>query len=102
MRFIDLWRWRGSVDRKTFAIVGFLATVVKQLMDLQIARIFNPNRSELFINYWTPLGMPVPLSGVSRTQASFLFALLVAAIPFMWLGLAMTVKRLRDVWPMAV
>jgi uncharacterized membrane protein YhaH (DUF805 family) len=97
VRFIDLWRWRGSVDRKTFAIVGFLATVVKQLMDLQIARIFNPNRSELFINYWTPLGMPVPLSGVSRTQASFLFALLVAAIPFMWLGLAMTVKRLRDV-----
>ena len=97
MRFLDLWRWRGRIDRKTFAVVGFVASAVKQLMDMQIAHVFDPGRPGLFFNYWTPLGMPVPLSDLSRSQAKFLAAMLVAAIPFMWLGLAMTVKRLRDV-----
>ncbi len=97
MRFLDLWRWRGRVDRKTFAVIGFVASAVKQLMDLQIAQAFHPNRPGLFFNYWTPLGMPVPLSELSRAQANFLATMLAAAIPFMWLGLAMTVKRLRDI-----
>jgi len=97
VRFIDLWRWRGRIDRKTFAVIGFAASVVKQLMDVQIAQLFHPDRPGQFINYWTPLGMPVPLSDLSRSQAKFLATMLAAAIPFIWLGLAMTVKRLRDI-----
>jgi uncharacterized membrane protein YhaH (DUF805 family) len=97
VRFMDLWRWRGRVDRKTFAIVGFVASALKQVMDMGIAGYFNPNHSGLFINYWTPLGLPVPLSNLSLAQAKFLDVMLAVAIPFIWLGLAMTVKRLRDV-----
>jgi uncharacterized membrane protein YhaH (DUF805 family) len=66
-------------------------------MDMGIAGYFNPNYSGLFINYWTPLGLPVPLSSLSLAQAKYLEVMLAAAIPFIWLGLAMTVKRLRDV-----
>jgi uncharacterized membrane protein YhaH (DUF805 family) len=97
VRFIDLWRWRGRVDRKTFAIVGFAGTALKLLMDQQIVQHSSSGGMGPVINYWSPLGIPVPLSELSRAQASFLFMLLAAATPFMWLGLAMTVKRLRDV-----
>jgi uncharacterized membrane protein YhaH (DUF805 family) len=106
VRFLDLWRWRGRVDRKTYAVIGFVASIVKQLLDMQIAQYFFPGRPGLLLNYWAPLGVPVPLSELSLHRGKFLATVLVAAFPFIWLGLAMTVKRLRDaggpVWLTAI
>lgn len=96
MRFIDLWRWRGRVDRKTYAGIGFIAAIVKQIMDIRIATYFLQGHSRMFVNYWAPFGIPVPLSRLSRYQTNFLATMLLASVPFIWLGLAMTVKRLRD------
>ena len=51
-------------------------------------------------NYWVPLGSPVRFSNLSGHQINFLATILLVATPFIWLGLAMTTKRLRDVgWP---
>jgi uncharacterized membrane protein YhaH (DUF805 family) len=106
VRFIDLWRWRGRIDRKTYAVVGVVGFVMKHLLDWQITRDFLNNNSGLAFNYWAPFGVPVRLSELSQYQAKFLATLLAAAIPFIWLGLAMTVKRLRDaggpVWLAAI
>ncbi|HEY2822588.1 MAG TPA: DUF805 domain-containing protein [Candidatus Acidoferrum sp.] len=106
MRFSDLWRWRGRVDKQTYAVVGLVGFAIKHLLDWQITRYFLHDDSGLFFNYWAPLGIPVKLSELSQYQATFLATLLAAAIPFIWLGLAMTVKRLRDaggpVWLAAI
>jgi uncharacterized membrane protein YhaH (DUF805 family) len=106
VRFIDLWRWRGRVGGKIFALVGFVGFVLKHLIDWRITQYFLHNDSGLFFNYWAPMGIPVRLSDLSSYQTKFLETLLAAAIPFIWLGLAMTVKRLRDaggpVWLAAI
>jgi len=100
MRFLDLWRWSGRTDRKTYAVVGFLSFAVKFLLDRLLTRYFLPNGTAFFFNYWAPLGIDVRISRLSGYQAEYLAAMLLAAMPFIWLGLAMTTRRLRDVgWP---
>ncbi|MBV9888754.1 MAG: DUF805 domain-containing protein [Acidobacteria bacterium] len=100
MRFTDLWRWRGRVDRKTYAVVGFVAFVIKHVIDWRITLYLLHDHSGLIFNYWSPLGASVRLSRLSSYQSTYLATLLIVALPFIWLGLAMTVKRLRDAgWP---
>jgi len=43
-----------------------------------------------------PLGRAARLNHLSDTEAKFLATLLLVSIPFIWVGVAMTVKRLRD------
>src|SRR5262249_10528557 len=45
---------------------------------------------------WAPLGMGAQLRHLSGMDTKFLLLLLLVAVPFMWIGLAMTVQRLRD------
>lgn len=96
MRFIDLWRWRGRVDRKTYAAVGIFSFMLKRCLDFLITLHFWNNNFGVTLNYWEPLGIPVPINHLSDLQMKFLAALLFVALPFIWLGTAMTVKRLRD------
>jgi uncharacterized membrane protein YhaH (DUF805 family) len=99
MGFLDLWRWNGSVDRKTYAAVGFLGFAVKFLVDEMLKWHFLPNAGFLF-NYWAPLGVDVRIDRLSTYQLEYLAAMLLAAMPFIWAGLAMTTRRLRDAgWP---
>src|SRR5262245_47940376 len=96
VRYYELWRRPVRVGGKTYALVGVVGFAIKHLLDWRITQHFLHNDSGLFFNYWAPLGIPVRLSELSQYQAKFLATLLAAAIPFIWLGLAMTVKRLRD------
>jgi hypothetical protein len=53
-------------------------------------------QGNVFFNYWAPLGKAARLDHLSNTEAKFLVTLLLFSIPFIWVGVAMTVKRLRD------
>jgi len=65
-----------------------------------LTRHFLPNDTAFFFNYWAPLGIDVHISRLSGYQAEYLAAMLFVAMPFIWLGLAMTTRRLRDAdWP---
>ena len=69
-------------------------------MDRLLTRHFLPNDTAFFFNYWAPLGIDVHISRLSGYQAEYLAAMLFVAMPFIWLGLAMTTRRLRDAgWP---
>ena len=103
MQFRDLWRWDDKVDRKTYAIVGVLAFAIKRVIDLMLAshflhradkQIFGVNLT--LFNYWLPLGRGARLSQLSDADAKFLATMLLVAMPFIWIGLAFTVRRLRD------
>jgi uncharacterized membrane protein YhaH (DUF805 family) len=95
MRFADLWRWDGKVDRKTYALVGLIGFAIKRVLDLLTASHFL-HRDVGFFNYWLPLGRGARLSSLSESEVKFLATMLLVAMPFIWIGLAMTVRRLRD------
>jgi uncharacterized membrane protein YhaH (DUF805 family) len=97
--FGDLWRWDGKIGRRTYAIVGFLGFAIKHNLDRYIATLFfrrNGPDSAHFFNYWAPLGKAARLTHLSSAEAKLLATLLLTALPFIWVGIAMTLRRLRD------
>jgi hypothetical protein len=53
VRLLDLWRWNGRVDRKTYAAVGVLAFFVKRLLDeLIVQHFFHGHIATISFNYW--------------------------------------------------
>lgn len=94
-QFSDLWRWDGKVSRATYVTVGLIGVAIKYNLDRLIAAIlFNYNVT--FSIYWAPLGKAARLNHLSNHEVKFLAMLLVASIPFLWVGVTMTVQRLRD------
>jgi uncharacterized membrane protein YhaH (DUF805 family) len=96
MNFADLWRWDGRVSRGKYATVGLIGVAIKYNLDRLIAGSFLGYRQSFFFNYWAPLGKAARLDRLSSTEANFLATLLLFSIPFLWVGVAMTAKRLRD------
>src|SRR5258708_12545696 len=94
LRFADLWRWSGRVNGKTYAIVGMVGVAIKHFVDHLIAAGFF--HSYGFFNYWAPLGRGAPLSRLTTDDGKFLATMLLVSLPFLWIGVAMSVKRLRD------
>ena len=95
MQFADLWRWDGKVGRGKYVAVGLIGVVIKHNLDRLIAGSFL-GYEKSFFNYWAPLGKAARLDHLSSTEAKFLATLLLLSIPFLWVGVAMTVQRLRD------
>jgi uncharacterized membrane protein YhaH (DUF805 family) len=94
-QFSDLWRWDGKVGRAEYAAVGAIGVFLKHNLDRLIAASVLGSRSGFF-NYLAPLGKAARLNHLSNIEAEFLATLLLFSIPFIWVGVAMTVKRLRD------
>lgn len=95
MKVADLWRWKGRVSRGEYAAAGIIGVAIKHYLDRMIAFAFFAYRGQIF-NYWAPLGKAARLDHLSNLEAKFLATLLLTALPFIWVGVAMTVKRLRD------
>src|SRR5215472_5171668 len=94
MKTVDLWRWDGRASRAAYAGVGLVGVAIKHNLDRLIAAShFGYNNS---FSYWAPLGKAAQLNHLSDVETKFLATLLLASIPFIWVGVAMTVKRLRD------
>jgi len=94
MNAADLWRWDGRVSRATYAGVGLVGVAIKHNLDRLIASSFLGYKNSF--SYWAPLGKAARLNHLSNLEARFLAALLLTAIPFVWIGVTLTVKRLRD------
>lgn len=95
MKIGRLSSFDGKVDRKTYAIVGIIGIAIKQNLD-RVVGIYFFHYEESFFNYWRPLGKAARLNHLTNTEAKFLLVLLLLAIPFIWVGVAMTIRRLRD------
>ncbi len=93
--FSDLWRWRGTVDRGTYLFVGVAGFAIKHNIDRVIATaVFGRRFSPL--NYWIPPVEALRIDLLSTAEAKFLGTLAAIAVPFIWVGLAMTLRRLRS------
>jgi uncharacterized membrane protein YhaH (DUF805 family) len=95
MNIRGLFGFQGRVSRARYTIVGILAVLLKHNLDRFIAAKFL-HVSWGIPNYFTPLGNWSANFSRSAVETNFLLILGVTALPFIWLGIAMTVKRLRD------
>jgi uncharacterized membrane protein YhaH (DUF805 family) len=103
-----MWRWDGTIDRGRYFLLGASAFAVKFVVDRVVAGVVF-HRDWLPWNYlvfpWRPnvLGN-VPASsalnpwehGRSADAVAFPATMLAVALPFIWFGVTLTVKRLRD------
>src|SRR5260221_13071490 len=94
-RLVEMWRWQGKIDRKSYAIAGCSAFVLKYFLDKMVAALVF-ERTWFLWNYWQPLGPDARVSAIQPDTRAFVGTLLVLALPFIWLGVTLTVQRLRD------
>jgi uncharacterized membrane protein YhaH (DUF805 family) len=96
MGFLNFWKFSGKLDRKTYAIVGLVAFFLKENLDRFVAGFYFHRPWSIF-QYWVPLNSAANIRTLSPDLARFSAAMLALALPFIWLGVAMTVRRLRDI-----
>lgn len=99
MHYSELWHWNGTIGRAAYAAAGLAAFALKHTLDrLVVEFLFGRNWS--LLDYWiSPFGSITPISGL-REDRGLLAALLGLALPFIWLGVVLTLGRLRSVgWP---
>jgi uncharacterized membrane protein YhaH (DUF805 family) len=92
--FGSLWRWDGKVSRGTYALFGICGLANKHNLDRFIAYKFGYHWG--VSAYFDPLERAAKFSPLSSTDKQFLSILLITALPFIWIGVTMTLKRLRD------
>ncbi len=85
-----LFTWSGTVTRKQYFAVGVLFTGLKYLLDTNIAIRYGVTWH--IWNYFLP-----DRHAFNGTQHLDMYAVLWAmAIPFFWIGIGMTLRRLRS------
>jgi hypothetical protein len=92
--FAKFWRLRGTVTRGTYAMLGFGGFAIKHNLDRLLARSVGEPWG--LWNYWIPIVNVTHSSALQPRQEQLLLLLLLTALPFAWLGITVTVKRLRD------
>ena len=95
MRVANFWQWEGRIGRAAYFCVGVAAFALKFLLDWAVVtHVFH--RPWSLLNYWRPFGAVSGVNALSLENRLFAGTMLFIALPFIWLGLSMTVKRLRD------
>jgi uncharacterized membrane protein YhaH (DUF805 family) len=94
--FADLWRSSGTVDRGTYVVVGLVGFALKHNLDRLVATLAFHRPWGLF-NYWVPLRDVARVTALRSGDAVFLETMVVLSLPFIWVGVALTIKRLRSV-----
>lgn len=87
---------RGLTGRRTYVLAGALLMAAKLLLDRCI--LWSYGRYD----YWSGLGYwrPDLVGRLGEKPPPYALAMLVTALPFIGIGVALTLRRLRDVaWP---
>jgi hypothetical protein len=92
---LQLLRGEGRLDRSHLASAGLGLAALKQGLDIVLASFFFGGHWSL-VNYWAPLGVPVNLGALAGAQAKYLLLVVATALPFIWIGVALALARLRD------
>ena len=90
-----MWKWEGTVDRGTYAIVGVVGFAIKHNIDRIVATQFFGRQFTPF-NYWIPPVEAIRIDRLSTNDARFLTTMVAVALPFIWIGLAVTIRRLKS------
>ena len=91
----SLMTWQGTTGRGQYVLVGIFGFALKHNLDRFIAT-FAFNRPWSIFNYWVPPDDLVRWSTLSVADRNFLLTMLGVSLPFIWVGVLLTMKRLRD------
>jgi len=95
MRFGQWWRAQDTIDRGTYALVGILGFALKHNLDRLVAT-YGFHRPWGFFNYWVPVKDVARITEVRGSEAVFLGTMVALSLPFIWVGVVLTMKRLRS------
>lgn len=99
-KFGALLRFRGTVSGPQFFLAGFILFAVKHNLDRLVAHEYG-FPWDIF-NYVVPV-THVRIGELAGPMLHFYVVLLAIAVPFIWVGVALTVARLRGaglpLWP---
>ena len=89
-----LFGLRARVPRRTYLLTGLLLAALKFGIDTGIVYAFTRKT-------WSPLGYLVPSLALRReavgsAPAGMYMLLALTALPFLWIGLSMSVRRAAD------
>ena len=93
--FAELWGSSGTIDRGSYALLGLIGFTLKHNLDRLVATYAFHRPWGLF-NYWVPVRDVARISALHSGDARFLETMIVLALPFIWVGVALTTKRLRS------
>ncbi len=88
-----LFTWDGRVQRVPYFLAGTILTILKYAIDFAVAAHFG--ETWRVWNYFFP-SVDVSLFELGNRQPKLYAILWAIAIPFFWVGIALTLRRLRD------
>ena len=91
----QMFRPTGSVGRSPYALVGLLGFALKHNIDRILATLVFHRPWDLF-NYWIPARDVTQITQLPREEAEFLIIMVLLALPFIWIGVVLTIQRLRS------
>jgi len=93
LRSIDFWSWQGRVGRARYLATGVILLALKHNIDRVVAATYGYPWT--VFNYWV-FKTPSGIEGLTRQEANFYTELVIIALPFIWIGTVLTLRRLRD------
>jgi len=93
LQFSDFWTWRGTVSRAKYTALGVSLFAIKHLIDRLVALAFGYHFA--ILGYWVETEYGI--QNISQTRAAFFACLVLVALPFIWIGVGLTLRRLRDI-----
>jgi uncharacterized membrane protein YhaH (DUF805 family) len=99
LQISDFWTWHGTVGRAKYFGIGVTLFAVKHLLDRIVAtQVFGLPWS--LFNYFV-VGEATEIDATPLGRLRFYATLVALAIPFIWVGVVLTLRRLRDIgWPL--
>ncbi len=89
----NIWTWRGRVGRTQYLVTGAVLLALKHNLDRLLAAVFGYEWG--FFNYFI-FDNSRGISALTSNDTSFYTVLLLVALPFIWSGVTLTLRRLRD------
>ena len=90
----NIFTWHGRIGRAAYLAIGLGLLAVKHNIDRFLAAMFGYPWSP--ISYWVFVDKDGGIKTLGPADAMFYVVLLVVAIPFIWIGTVLTLRRLRD------
>jgi uncharacterized membrane protein YhaH (DUF805 family) len=91
----DLFRLTGKVSRQRYLAVGLVLFALKYALDYWLTAVVF-HRPWTWFPYLDPLREIHGLTGVMVVDRQYALSMLALALPFIWIGTAMTSRRLRS------
>ncbi|HEY0365936.1 MAG TPA: DUF805 domain-containing protein, partial [Pyrinomonadaceae bacterium] len=102
---LDVWSWHGKIGRARYFATGLVLLGLKHNIDRLLAAMFGYPWG--VFNYWIfewparldglhPKHNPVSITELTPADTAFYCVLLLLALPFIWSGTVLTLRRLRD------